>query len=314
MRWYLTIAVLALAGLLAGGFIFNAIMRHTSHCQIDERNYKLPIPKSRHEQLYVYGNENSEHLIIFIHGLCGDPYRTWLNSETGFHFPEELAKDLPNFFIVSFGYRSEASESPSIVSIAQSLKFEIEELQKQHSYRSVRIVAHSMGGLVAREYILRHAPRANPAPFVTHLILLGTPNTGSDLAKLGQLFAENRQLRELENIDTDINPYLEEINLEWSQIFKSTKRSRALLHFATYEELSLPVGKAVKLTSASLFADEYRGFDKDHLALAKPRNRDDQLYRQIQSWLQASLEDQLRQSFAAISPTTFNPFPIVGSP
>jgi pimeloyl-ACP methyl ester carboxylesterase len=50
----------------------------------------------------------------------------------------------------------------------------------------VDIVAHSMGGLISRQYIDSLMPGATPdgRPVVSHLVMLGTPNQGSPCAEL----------------------------------------------------------------------------------------------------------------------------------
>jgi triacylglycerol esterase/lipase EstA (alpha/beta hydrolase family) len=136
-----------------------------------------------------FGSPNVDDLVIFIHGLCGDAKTTWTNPTTHFVFPEELASDFAKenqpAYVVAFDYVSRLQGGPSILSIADHLEFEIGELLKKHPYRTLWIVAHSMGGLVAREYILRRQARAHPQLKVTNVVLLATPSNGSELAKLG---------------------------------------------------------------------------------------------------------------------------------
>lgn len=239
-----------------------------------------------------FGSPDVDDLVIFIHGLCGDAKATWTNATTHFVFPEELARDFSSenqpAYIMSFDYVTRLQEGPSILSIADQLEFEISELLKKRPYRTLRIVAHSMGGLVAREYILRSQTRAHPQLRVTNLVLLGTPNNGSELAELARLVPEHRQVQELRHIDKG-NTYLESLNKDWNREFKGGAHPRHVLMYAGYEELPVPVvGKVVKLSSAISYADQTMGFQEDHVSIAKPKERT-VLYR----WVKAKLEESL---------------------
>lgn len=249
-------------------------------------------PSNKDTSHQYYGSPSTDDLVIFIHGLCGDAKTTWTNETTHFVLPQELARDFANekhpAYVMSFDYVSRLQGGPSILSIADHLEFEIGELLKAHSYRTLRIVAHSMGGLVAREYILRRQARAHPQLKVTNLVLLATPNNGGELAELGRLIPEHRQVQELTHIDKG-NTYLESLNKDWNGEFKGGGHPRHVLMYAGYEELSLPVvGTVVKLSSAISYADQTMGFQEDHVGIAKPKERS-VLYR----WVKAKLEESL---------------------
>ncbi len=174
------------------------------------------------------------------------------------------------------------------------MEFEIGELLKRHPYRTLRIVAHSMGGLVAREYILRRQHHAHPQLKLTNVVTLATPNNGSELAKLGWLIPENRQVEELRHIDKG-NTYLESLNKDWNREFKGGAHPRHVLLFAGYEELAMTVlGQIVTLSSAIPYADASMGFQEDHIDIAKPKERNT-LYRWVKAKLEESLEKTARQ-------------------
>ena len=57
-----------------------------------------------------FQNGNAENLIVFIHGLTGDPVTTWSSDgDSPFFWPEQLAQDsaFQNADVLSFGYTSD---------------------------------------------------------------------------------------------------------------------------------------------------------------------------------------------------------------
>ena len=73
---------------------------------------------------------------------------------------------------------------------AQELGKQIKWVREQRNAWHVDVVAHSMGGLISRQYIdTMMQPVFDNKPEVTHLVMLGTPNMGSPCADLvGGLF------------------------------------------------------------------------------------------------------------------------------
>jgi triacylglycerol esterase/lipase EstA (alpha/beta hydrolase family) len=75
--------------------------------------------------------------------------------------------------------------SVSLLTNARSMHEYIEKIRRQEQAWHVDIVAHSMGGLISRQYIHSFMPVdtgedvAGYRPVVKHLVMLGTPNRGS---------------------------------------------------------------------------------------------------------------------------------------
>ncbi len=125
--------------------------------------------------------------VLLLHGL-DDPGLVWMNlapvlAENGFGV---LLLDYPN-------------DQP-VVDSARFLGQQLEALAAQ-SVRDIRIVAHSMGGLVSRELLTSPALRCEPPscerPRVRQLIMVGTPNQGSDLARVRELGEVREQVSRL---------------------------------------------------------------------------------------------------------------------
>lgn len=128
-----------------------------------------------------------QHTLVFVHGLGANrggllPLRGWLRLHG---HRRQLA----------FGYRSRGS----IEAIALALKRSLDERVRGGR---ISLVAHSMGGLVARYYL----QRLGGARRVDRLVTLGTPHRGSHAANfvpsplVRQLLPEGRFIRELNGL------------------------------------------------------------------------------------------------------------------
>ena len=121
--------------------------------------------------------------VVLIHGL-DDPGKVWMNlaPELAVHGMNVLEMRYPN-------------DQP-IRHSAWLFHRELGRL-RQHGVQQMAVVAHSMGGLVAREMLTNPEvaygvkARNGEVPSVLGLIMVGTPNHGSELARF-RVFAEIR--------------------------------------------------------------------------------------------------------------------------
>lgn len=124
------------------------------------------------------------HVVVLVHGL-DDPGFMWRNL-----IPPLRAADLT---VARFEYPNDGPIGDSADLLASALM----DLRAR-GVQNVDVVAHSMGGLVTRDVLTRKAyydgngagsPRL---PAVDRLIMLGTPNHGSHIARL-RAFGELRE-------------------------------------------------------------------------------------------------------------------------
>ena len=121
--------------------------------------------------------------VVLVHGL-DDPGKVWRS------LAPELVKEDFDVWLMQY---------PNDQPIVESAQFFIEELLglKQSGVDCISIVAHSMGGLVAREMLTSpeleysNSVKNGLVPEVAELIMVGTPNHGSQLARF-RIFAEIR--------------------------------------------------------------------------------------------------------------------------
>ena len=121
--------------------------------------------------------------VVLVHGL-DDPGQVWQN------LAPELVKADFNVWLMHY---------PNDQPVVESARLFFEALQglKPNGIDRISIVAHSMGGLVSREMLTSPEIEYNASakngrvPAVAALIMVGTPNHGSQLARL-RVFTEMR--------------------------------------------------------------------------------------------------------------------------
>jgi pimeloyl-ACP methyl ester carboxylesterase len=152
-----------------------------------------------------------KNLVLFVHGLGGESKATWGK------FPEFLRQDAPiarKYTIASFSFPTTmflplARKAPKIQVLASALKTQINH--RFGAYDDITLVCHSLGGVIAREYILEEIKDENSLR-VSGLVLFAVPNTGATLASVGKfVFITNWKLRQLSK-ESD---FLDGLNKDW---------------------------------------------------------------------------------------------------
>lgn len=135
--------------------------------------------------------------IVFIHGLTGDAYNTWLHKETGIHWPSKLlGQDIPDSRILSFGYDADVvnilgggpASNSRLSNHAESLVGKLVRARERSETetRKIIFVAHSLGGLVTEQALTHSKNSAEPhlkqvERYTIGIVFLGVPHCGSDL-------------------------------------------------------------------------------------------------------------------------------------
>lgn len=147
----------------------------------DDHFYKLRIPKiptdlaqptdyEADKTIIAAEVAKANKIILFIHGIIGDTadqVRCLMRMKEAPHYDLMLSFDYENL-------------DTSIEVIAEKLKEQLASvgLGENHG-KELHLVVHSMGGLVSRWFI----ERLDGDKVVSQLVMLGTPNNGSEISK-----------------------------------------------------------------------------------------------------------------------------------
>ncbi|KAK4463302.1 hypothetical protein QBC42DRAFT_285599 [Cladorrhinum samala] len=162
---------------------------------------------SRYELTTVYSHPQAKADIVLVHGLNGDPKKTW-TAKNGIYWPTDLlptALKTEHANVLVYGYNADVystrkDRSPSdnfIHQHAQSLVTSLTQHRKSRgTERNPLIwVAHSLGGILVKRALLysndvrAHHQEDFRSVFVSTygIVFLGTPHNGSDIAIWGRV-------------------------------------------------------------------------------------------------------------------------------
>lgn len=136
--------------------------------------------------------KKKEKLILFIHGFLGGD-DTWGNFE---NLLSKHEKEIFTYYDVKFfDYPTTALKAPTIQTLANGLRTEINN--RYLTYNEIILVCHSMGGLVAKQYLINEIKIHKPESLkVKKIIYYATPHLGTQLANYAKL-VPNKQIKQM---------------------------------------------------------------------------------------------------------------------
>lgn len=162
----------------------------------------------------------TKRLLLFVHGLGGAGEATWRRPGCP-GFAELIqndhalrdACDVAFFEFPTTLFRLPFStKAPRIRDLAEGLRSQIE--LRYPNYDSIALICHSLGGLIARKYLVEELKRKSKLR-VDKLLLFAVPNHGAALASVASHISwKNGQLIQL----CRNSELIEELNTDWSNL------------------------------------------------------------------------------------------------
>jgi pimeloyl-ACP methyl ester carboxylesterase len=217
-------------------------------------------------------------VIVFVHGLHGNR-DTW-RAANGAYWPDMVKTD-PKFAysdVVVAEYPTPGSNGKmSSVQLAELLWT---NLKRDHvwEHREVVFLAHSLGGILVEEMLLRHPMEAARVKFV---VSYGTPHEGSTVARIAQIYDKDPLLNDLS--DASDNSFLTNLEASW----RGHDSVNGIHRFCAYEgedtvpedgwaKYLKPHTRVVSYFSATYGCDvttQPVEIQADHIHMVKPLNR-----------------------------------------
>jgi hypothetical protein len=216
-----------------------------------------------------------DRLLLFIHGLGGAGQATWRDGgHPGFAeliSADAAVQDLAD--IAFFEYPTSLLRlpfmriPPRIRDLAEGLRSQI-EIRYPH-YKSIALICHSLGGLVARKYLIEEVKQGKNLR-VDQLLLFAVPNNGSALAGVARYISwQHGQLIQL----CRNSELIEELNADWSMLNMSDRVK--MRYVVAGQDRIVDKASAIGLWG-NKNVDSV--LDADHVSIVKPRGPKDLSY------------------------------------
>lgn len=273
--------------------------------------------------------------IIFIHGLNGHPTETWRKPRPLFlkrwgrsfwrlltpavkrepdpseYWPDWLAADFPEADVWSLGYAaaSIAWRGNGMALPSRALNLLNYLSVKGLGKRPILFIVHSLGGLVAKQFLEtaltnRNQAHQSLARSVAGILFLATPHSGSFMATVVSIFRTvTRANWTIENLGNH-DPYLEKLS-SW---FRENHPFLGIRCQVLREDLQSPLGWVVSPTSANpgITGVQVTPVGKSHVQICKPESVEDQVYLNAVAFVKSCMNDwnfQLTPRLAGLGQT-----------
>jgi len=235
-------------------------------------------------------------VIVFVHGVIGDPRATWTNDSTKEFFPDLVVKNraFDDADVYVFGFPSRLRGSTmNIDQLSELLHQRLELTGITKNYEDIIFVAHSMGGLIVREFLMKDQDVAKKVPMI---YFFATPFTGSDKARLGQTLGKNPQFTDM--ISLVNNSFLGSQQSRWAA-FPLRKQIRSYCAYETAPILSTSLGAdamvVARESATNGCSERLDPIAADHIGIAKPANEHSQSFGVLQLAYRATFQPASEQ-------------------
>jgi len=232
-------------------------------------------------------------LVVFVHGIGGSSAGTWGAGDL--YWPKLVKQDTDGYDVLVFDYDSSIyNRSRSIAELSRAMGDELQATGPSGvnivQYENVVFIAHSLGVLIVRNYLLDNLETSTN---VKGVFAFGGPMNGSYLANVASTISSSTTIEELKESDS-VEGYVTNLVDRWL-----TKRPNITIgSWCAYETQPIlgtfdwlakllfgTTTQVVNSGSARLLCDYARPIDGNHWDIVKPTKNNTQMHTFALNWL-----------------------------
>lgn len=235
--------------------------------------------------------------IIFLHGLAGDRFSTWTNSEEEF-WPQVIADTFQNCRVYTCGFKSsklssvKTGEGTSIMDLGGMIADGL--VCREVLAPKTLFICHSMGGLVVKQMIRKCSDSADKdfnelGRSCVGVAFLATPHQGSKVAStLNTILSSgaSKQLAQLTDSDEDL--------FDLNEYFRARAGRTGIAVKSFYEtEKTWGIQVVDKISgNPGVYGSDPIGVEGDHITICKPSGPEAPVHRSVCKFIRDQLKSR----------------------
>lgn len=240
----------------------------------------------------------SDTIVIFVHGLRGDPTSSFRNPQTNKTWAELMQSDrkrhrnapaLADHSIGYISYPAGEDDRLSIPEITTRSIFFLEEAGVLDVYKKIVFVTHSLGGLLVKDMITTAWKRNNALAGKTQAVfLISVPSKGAPIANWVDAVSKSPLVADAKSID--VSSFLKRLDGDWEAFLRARDKDFPPRVFCAYEKkrtfgvMVVPMPSAATVCDAAPWPE-----NKDHFSIAKPESVDASIYKWVRDKIATSV-------------------------
>ena len=199
--------------------------------------------------------------VVFVHGWSGDRKSF---GDFPFYLSNSIDADIDVFQYPSFNFKGNAN----IYTLSRSLDVFI---RNRFKGGDIAIIAHSMGGLVARKFAVQQRDlRSSIEDKIKLIELIATPSRGSSLASVANHvpFLRSHQISDMD----DFSSFVGELHSQWLSWVGRENNNCAVRAIYASEDGVVPASEAMDLDREAIPI-----LGKGHIDVIKPATAEDEI-------------------------------------